>query len=318
MSMLASIDVAGAAQRLAGRIHATPLMTSRTLDALSGCRLYFKCENLQRGGSFKIRGALNAALQTAGVAPLVTHSSGNHGAALALAGQELNRAVTVVVPRAAPAIKIANIERFGARIVLCGPTIEDREAAVEKLLSAGGIYIPPYNHQQVIAGQGTLALELVRQQPDIEELWLPVGGGGMASGCVAAVGDRVRVMGAEPLLADDAYESLRTGRLLGARAPQTIADGLRGALGQITFAILRDYNLAIQRVDEEEIVAAQRLLMECLKLVVEPSGAVAFAALLAQRKAKPPTDVERRVGVVISGGNVDLALTSPPSQSLAR
>ena len=310
MSMLSAIDVTGATQRLAGRIHSTPLMTSRTLDALTGCKLYFKCENLQRGGSFKIRGALNAALQTAGVADLVTHSSGNHGAALALAGRELNRPVTVVVPRAAPAIKLANIERYGATIVLCGPTIEDREAAVAKLLSAGGVYIPPYNHQQVIAGQGTLALEVVQQQPDTEELWLPVGGGGMASGCVAAVGERVRVIGGEPLLADDAYESLRTGRLQGARAPRTIADGLRGALGDITFAILRDYDLMIQRVGEEEIVEAQRLLMECLKLVVEPSGAVAFAALLAHCQAQPPTDVERRVGVVISGGNVDLALAS--------
>ena len=324
MDTTKSADVEDAARRLAGRIHRTPVMTSRTLDELAGCKLFFKCENLQRGGSFKIRGALNAALQTPGSEPLVTHSSGNHGAALALAGRELNRAVTVVVPEAAPAIKLANIERYGATVVLCGPTIVDREAAVAKVLAAGGVYISPYNHHQVIAGQGTLALELLAQCiekaqcNELESLWLPVGGGGMASGCVAAVGEQVRVFGAEPLLADDAFESLSTGKLVGARPPQTIADGLRGALGDITFGMLSHYDLQIQRVDEQEIVDAQRLLMQCLKLVVEPSGAVAFAALLAHQRSQAagksdlkratPTNAEHCVGVVISGGNVELAL----------
>lgn len=331
--------IESAVARVSERVHRTPVMTSRVLDALAGCKLFFKCENLQRSGSFKIRGAMNAALQTPRDAALVTQSSGNHGAALALAGRELNRAVTVVVPAASPAIKIANIERYGARVVLCGPTIMDREAAVATVLEQGGVYIPPYNHPHVISGQGTLAHELLQQTGELDELWVPVGGGGMASGCVTAVGTRLQVVGAEPELADDAFESLATGKLLGPRPPRTIADGLRGALGEITFEILRDYKLPIQRVSEATIVAAQKLLMDCLKIVVEPSGAVAFAALLIRNSVNAnsglelptnpeaarvvsnasralqdtqftmPTNAEQRVGIVISGGNLDLALS---------
>ena len=327
MSLPTLATIEEAAHRLAGRVHRTPVMTSRTLDAMAGCQIFFKCENLQRGGSFKIRGALNTALQTPGSAALVTHSSGNHGAALALAGRDLGRPVTVVVPAVSPEVKIANIERYGAKVVLCGPTIGDREAALAKVMEEGGVFIPPYNHHQVIAGQGTLAHELVAQTHHLDELWLPVGGGGMASGCIAAAGNVLQVIGAEPELADDAHQSLATGERQGARAPATIADGLRGALGDITFGILRDYELPIQRVSEEAIVIAQRLLMDCLKVVVEPSGAVAFAALLTHPSAQvpeyskvsgrayeistpTPKAAKRCVGVVISGGNLDLALPS--------
>jgi len=274
-------DVLDARLRLGSDVHKTPIMTSRTLDSLAGAQLFFKCENLQRTGSFKIRGALNAARladetqSVEGNVPLVTHSSGNHGAALALAGRETNREVIVVVPENAPSAKKDNIARYGAQLVFCGPTIADREAALAEVMAAGGHVIPPYNDVRVIGGQGTLALEFMEQISDLDELWVPVGGGGMASGCVLAVGGNVPVRGVEPLLADDAWESLDTGALVGPRPPVSIADGLRGALGDITFGVLADYNLAISRVTEEQI-----------------------------EKTTPG----KRLGLVISGGNLDLAV----------
>lgn len=312
MSLPVRADVLAAAQRLAGDVHRTPVLTSTTLDAAAGCALFFKCENMQRTGSFKIRGALNAARTYLAdnpdhAGPLVTHSSGNHGAALALAGREAGLPVIVVVPSNAPEAKKDNIARYGARLVLCGPTIQDREAAVAVELAKGGHLVPPYNDNRVIAGQGTLALEVQEQVADLHELWLPVGGGGMASGCVLAIGEQIAIRGAEPSLADDAWESLTTGVLVGPRPPKTIADGLRGALGDITFDVLRNYGLKIERVDEEQIVAAQRLLMACLKVVVEPSGAVPFAALLAAQR-RGDIASHQRIALVISGGNMDLAV----------
>ena len=304
-------DVALAAHRIADRIHRTPVLTSSALDEVAGRALFFKCENMQRTGSFKIRGALNTALQVAEDADvsgltLVTHSSGNHGAALALAGRIVGIEVVVVVPENAPAAKKANIARYGARLIECGPTLADREGAVQELIEQGGHYVSPYNDNRVIAGQGTLALEVLEQTDDLQELWVPVGGGGMASGCVLGAGREVRVRGAEPELADDAFHSLATGVLQGPRPPATIADGLRGALGDITFPVLQGYSLAITRVSEAEIVQAQRLLMNCLKVVVEPSGAVGLAAVL---KLAGNSDLGERVGIVISGGNLDLRLS---------
>ncbi len=302
-------DVHAAQVRLGEDVHKTPVLSSRTLDSMVGASVFFKCENLQRTGSFKIRGALNAARafveSTGGEASdevLVTHSSGNHGAALALAGQEVGRKVIVVVPENAPAAKKANIARYGAELVLCGPTIADREATLAGVVRNGGHVVPPYNDPRVIGGQGTLALEFAEQIPDLDELWVPVGGGGMASGSVLAVGQKIQVRGVEPELADDAWESLDTGVLVGPRPPNTIADGLRGSLGDLTFALLRNYQLPISRVSEAQISEAQRLLMMCLKLVVEPSGAVPFAALLRKK-----TTPGKRLGLVISGGNLDLS-----------
>ena len=302
-----------ARERLGRDVHKTPVLRSRTLNKLVGAELYFKCENLQRTGSFKIRGALNAARSfvedvnrdtanaDTALEPLVTHSSGNHGAALALAGKEVGREVIVVVPETAPEAKKANILRYGAKVVLCGPTIRDREQALDEVIRGGGHVVSPYNDVRVIGGQGTLALEFEEQVPELDELWVPVGGGGMASGSVLAVGNRIRVNGVEPELADDAWESLTSGVLVGPRPPVTIADGLRGALGDITFAVLQNYDLAVHRVSEARILEAQHLLMSCLKVVVEPSGAVPFAALLEEK-----TTPGKRLGLVISGGNLDL------------
>ena len=305
-------DVRRARGTLGDGVHLTPVFTSKTLNEMVGAELYFKCENMQRTGSFKIRGALNAARSYVSQAsgkdisePLVTHSSGNHGAALALAGQEVGRKVIVVVPESAPEFKKTNIARYGAQLVFCGPTIADRERALAEVMAEGGHVVPPYNDARVISGQGTIALELMQQVKEqygeeLDELWVPIGGGGMASGCVLAAGDSLKVQGVEPELADDAWESLTTGVLVGPRPPETVADGLRGALGDLTFSILRRYGLTVHRVTEAEIVDAQRLLMHCLKVVVEPSGAVPFAGVL--KKTTPG----KRLGLVISGGNLDL------------
>lgn len=302
-------DVLAARERLDGRVHQTPVYTSRSLDALVGCSIVFKCENLQRSGSFKARGALNTLLQLdadelrLGVA---THSSGNHGAALAMAAQDLGIAATIVVPANAPATKRSAIAAYGAQIVECGPTLAEREAALaEVVVATGAIFVAPYNDSRVIAGQGTTALELIESHPAVEQIWVPVGGGGLASGCVlVAQNTGVRVVASEPELADDAFRSLASGELQPALPPRTIADGLRTALGPLNFEILRDYALTIHRVSEAEISAAQKLLMQRLKLVVEPSAAVPFAGLLNVSRLQQLD--ARCVGVILTGGNTQL------------
>lgn len=302
-------DVLAARERLNGRVHQTPVYTSRSLDALVGCSIVFKCENLQRSGSFKARGALNTLLQLdadelrLGVA---THSSGNHGAALAMAAQDLGIAATIVVPANAPATKRSAIAAYGAQIVECGPTLAEREAALaEVVVATGAIFVAPYNDSRVIAGQGTTALELIESHPAVEQIWVPVGGGGLASGCVlVAQNTGVRVVASEPELADDAFRSLASGELQPALPPRTIADGLRTALGPLNFEILRDYALTIHRVSEAEISAAQKLLMQRLKLVVEPSAAVPFAGLLNVSRLQQLD--ARCVGVILTGGNTQL------------
>ena len=299
-------DVVRAARRIAAYVHRTPVATSERLNELAGAELFFKCENLQKTGAFKIRGATNAVLRlTAAERRLgvATHSSGNHGAALANAARQVGASAWIVVPETATTIKRANIERYGGQIVECGPTLVDREAKLEEVLAdTGATCIPPYDHDDVIAGQGTLGLELVDQAEELDSIWLPVGGGGMAAGVVAAVGATgVQVCGAEPALADDAAESLARGELLGPRPPKTMADGLRTGLGRRNFERLLAYGLPITLVDEAAIDSAMRLLWAWLKLVVEPSGAVAFAAVL---RAHP----QGRIGIVLSGGNVELEL----------
>lgn len=302
-------DVLAARERLDGRVHQTPVYTSRSLDALVGCSIVFKCENLQRSGSFKARGALNTLLQLdadelrLGV---TTHSSGNHGAALAMAAQDLGIAATIVVPANAPATKRSAIAAYGAQIVECGPTLAEREAALAEVVAAtGAIFVAPYNDSRVIAGQGTTALELIESHPAVEQIWVPVGGGGLASGCVlVAQNTGVRVVASEPELADDAFRSLASGELQPALPPRTIADGLRTALGPLNFEILRDYALTIHRVSEAEISAAQKLLMQRLKLVVEPSAAVPFAGLLNVSRLQQLD--ARCVGVILTGGNTQL------------
>ncbi|MGE0625391.1 MAG: threonine/serine dehydratase [Pseudomonadales bacterium] len=301
-------SVEAAAERLAGRVLETPVIHRESFSRWLGCEVHFKCETFQRTGSFKFRGATHAVGQLgpdALDAGVTTHSSGNHGAALALAARDAGLPARIVVPRGANPLKRAAIEAYGGRIVECGETLAEREAALARVCQeTGAIFVPPYDDAHIIAGQGTAALELARSVPGLDEVWVPVGGGGLASGTLLALaGESVRVIGVEPELADDAYWSLERGEIQPQRPPRTIADGLRTALGTLPFALFRQHHLTIRTVTEAEIVAAQRLLWQRLKLVVELSGAVPLAGLLRALAAEPARYSKVRVGVILSGGN---------------
>ncbi len=302
-----------AAVRLVGRVRRTPVWNSEEFDRRVGRRVWFKCENLQRGGAFKIRGALNAALQIqrpvgAGPRRLITHSSGNHGAALALAARDLGFECVVVMPVNSAAPKLDAVKAAGARVVSCAPGIAAREAALQQLQKESPAdVVHPYDDARVIAGQGTAALELLQEHPDLALLLAPIGGGGLIGGTALAArglrGASCKVFAAEPLAADDAARSFRSGRREESGTPDTIADGLRGALGVRNFALLLSHVEDVLTVTESDIIAAMRILLQDLKLLVEPSAAVPVAALLACGASLPPGDV----GIILSGGNVDLA-----------
>lgn len=303
--------VRDAAARIAGFVHRTPVMTCSTLDRLAGRTLYFKCENLQKIGAFKFRGATNAVRQLSDAAAargVVTHSSGNHAQALALAARMRGIAAYIVMPSTAPAVKKAAVEGYGGIVTECEPTLDARERTAAAIVErTGAVLIPPFDHPDVIAGQGTAALELLDEVPDLDAIVAPVGGGGLLSGCcIAARGLRstIQVVGAEPLGADDAARSKAAGTFIPQTAPNTIADGLLTSLGTLTWPIIRDQVERIVTVTEEQIRAAMRLVWERMKLVVEPSGAVGAAAVLTDEfRALPGL---RKVGVVFSGGNVNL------------
>lgn len=302
-------DIRAAHARIRPFIHRTPIMTSASLDELAGARLYFKCENFQRIGAFKARGAHNAILsltEAEACRGVVTHSSGNHGAAVALAARNRGIPAYVVIPRTAPQVKRAAVTRLGAAVTLCEPTLESREAEARRLIAeTGASFVHPYDDLRVIAGQGTSALEMLEDQPQLEALICPVGGGGQLAGiAVAAKGLRpdILVAGAEPAQADDASRSFRAGRIVPAGNPQTIADGLRSSLGEASFALIRAHVDEILTASEEAIIEAMRLVFERLKIVIEPSAAVPLAVLLD--RASPFRG--RRIGVILSGGNVDL------------
>ena len=304
--------VRAAAERIHGHAHVTPVLTSAALDTLAGCSLFFKCEHLQRVGAFKFRGAMNAVARLSDDAlqrGVVTHSSGNHAQALALAARLRGAPAFIVMPRTAPAIKRAAVEGYGGRVVLCEPTLADREATAARVQAeTGATLVPPFNHPDVIAGQGTVALELLKQVPDLDTIVVAVGGGGLISGIALALREaapHVRVIGAEPALADDAAASKAAGALQPARPPQSIADGLLTSLGPLTWPVVRDVVERIIVVDEGSIVASMRLVFERMKQVIEPSAAVPLAAVLAPTFAAEVGG--RRVGVVLCGGNVDLA-----------
>jgi len=298
-----------AAERLRPWVHTTPVLTSRTLDARCGGSVFLKCENFQKVGAFKFRGAMNALLQldAAGRASgVVTHSSGNHGQALASAGQTLGVPVCVVMPRTAPAVKRAAVEGYGARVVPCEPTLTAREAAVtEQIERYGLVLIHPFDDWQVIAGQGTAAWELMEQAGPLDLVVTPVGGGGLASGTALAVKGRsplTRVLGAEPLAADDARRSLDSGRVEPSNDPRTVSDGLRTSIGLKTLAVLQRHLDGIVTATDVETLDAMRFVWERLKIVIEPSSAVPVAPILGGS-----LDVRGlRVGVILSGGNVDL------------
>jgi threonine dehydratase len=303
--------VRAAAARIAGIVHRTPVLTCETLDKLAGRRIYFKCENLQKVGAFKYRGATNAVRNLSdaeAVRGVVTHSSGNHAQALALAARVRGIPAYIVMPKNAPAVKKAAVEGYGGIVTLCEPTLAAREETAAALVAkTGATLIPPFDHADVIAGQGTAALELLEDVPDLDAVVTPVGGGGLLAGCcVAAKGIKpaIRVFGAEPLGADDAARSKAKGEWVPQTGPNTIADGLLTSTGQMTWPIIRDLVERIFTVTEDQIRAAMRLVWERMKLIVEPSGAVGAAVVLSD-EFKGLVGVNK-VGVVFSGGNVSL------------
>ena len=304
---LAAIRAAHA--RIRPHVHRTPVLTSRSLDAAAESTLFFKCENLQKVGAFKARGACNAVFsldEAEARRGVITHSSGNHGAAVAWAAARRGIRAWVVMPENSAQVKKAAVQGLGATVRFCAPTLEARDttcAAVQA--ETGALLVHPYDDWRVIAGQGTAALELLEQVPDLDAVITPVGGGGLLSGTAIAsqgIKPSIRIYGAEPAGADDAWRSLQSGHIVPQTDPRTIADGLRSSLGVRTFAVLSTCVDAIGTASEDAIVRAMRLSWDKLKLVIEPSSAVPLAALL-ERKL-PVAGL--RVGIIVSGGNVDL------------
>ena len=303
-------DLRAAAERIASHAHRTPVLTCASLDERAGARLFFKCENLQKAGAFKFRGACNAvfSLSDSALRPgLVTHSSGNHGAALALAASRRSARATVVMPHDSSAVKKSAVRHYGAEIVECEPNDASRRETLERLIEERGMtFVAPYDDERIICGQGTAALELLEQAPGLDVVLAPVGGGGLLSGTAIAVSENgagASVVGVEPSVADDTRRSFEAGRILRPEAKSsTIADGLRTGVGEITFPIIRERVERIVTVGEESIVAAMRSAWERMKLVIEPSAAVPLAAVLEGGL----TLRGKRAGIILSGGNVDL------------
>ena len=298
-----------AASRIAPFAHRTPVMTCDSLDRMTGARLSFKCENFQKIGAFKFRGALNAVLSLepkAAEKGVVTHSSGNHAQALALAARLKGMNATIVMPENAPTVKIAAVRGYGAEVILCQPTLEAREAGVQEVIQrTGAELIHPYDDVRVIAGQATCALEFLQQVPDMDFIVAPVGGGGLLSGTALSThftSARTRVIAAEPELADDASQSFQTKTFVPAGPPRTIADGLLTSLGEITFPLILEHVHDIVTVSEQNIITAMRNIWERMKIVVEPSGAVPLGGVMEHAERFK----NQHVGIILSGGNVDL------------
>ena len=307
-------SIRAARRRIEPFAHRTPVVTSATLDAIAGRALHFKCELLQRTGSFKFRGATNAVRlldDEAAARGVVTHSSGNHAQALALAARMRGIPAHVVMPSNSAEVKKAAVRGYGGRIIECEPTLEARESTAARVIAeTGATMIPPYNHPDVMAGQGTIALELLDECPQLDAIVVPLGGGGLISGiaiAAKALKPSIRIIGAEPELAGDAAASKREGSIQPPMKPVTIADGLRTALGPLTFPVVRDLVDEVVLVSEDDIAAHMRLVWERMKLTIEPSAAVGVAvACSAWMRERHNADL-REVGVVLCGGNVDLA-----------
>jgi threonine dehydratase len=298
-----------AAARIRPYTHITPVMSSKSINKMLGAELFFKCENLQKAGAFKSRGACNAVFSLDvdqlkhGVC---THSSGNHAQALARAAALRNTKAYIVMPETSPDVKVAGVRGYGGEIAFCKPTLKAREDTLQEVMKqSGALEIHPYNNYRIIAGQATAALELLEEIEKIDIVMAPVGGGGLMSGTALATkyfASGTKVIGTEPEMADDAYRSFNEGKLIPSVNPQTIADGLLTSLGSLTFPIITEYVDEIATVSEEGIVRAMRLIWERMKIIVEPSSAVPLAAILENK-----IEVEgQRIGIILSGGNIDL------------
>lgn len=302
-------DLLKSQERIKSFIHRTPILTSQQLNCISGASVFFKCENFQRMGAFKMRGAANAVLslseaeQQRGV---VTHSSGNFAQAVALSAKNINVPAYIVMPSTAPEVKKAAVEGYGGKITICPPTIEDRQANADRISQEkGATLLHPSNQIEVILGNATAAMELLEDHPDLDYIFTPVGGGGLVAGAGLAAhffGTDCKVIGGEPMEADDAFRSMQSGQIEKNDSANTVADGLRTELGDVNFPIIQQYVDRIIRVEEEEIIAAMRLIWERVKIIIEPSCAVPFAALLRDKEQF----ADKKIGIILSGGNVDL------------
>lgn len=298
-----------AANRIAPYIHRTPVLSSEAINHIAGCEVHFKCENFQKVGAFKMRGAANAVmsltneLASRGVA---THSSGNHAAALAKAAAARGIKAYIVMPRTAPNIKKKAVAGYGGEIVECEPTLQAREETLQQIVnSTGATFIAPYNDDDVITGQATCAMELLEQAPGLDIVMAPVGGGGLLSGTALSthyISPQTIVIGAEPEGADDALRSMQSGQIVPMIGPKTIADGLMTSLGEKTFPIIQEHVSQIITVSDTEIVKAMRMIWERMKIIIEPSCAVPFAAVLKEKSIFQG----KKVGIILTGGNVDL------------
>lgn len=302
-------DIRAAAERISPHAHKTPVLRSTWFNRQTGADLYFKCENFQKVGAFKFRGACNAILnlpEEEGKKGIVTHSSGNHAQAVALASIMAGYPATIVMPENAPKVKVNAVREYGADIIFCESTIDSREETARDIIQkTGATFIHPYNHPDVIAGQGTCAMELLNEIPDLDMILAPIGGGGLMSGTLIAaktVRPDITVTGAEPKLADDAWRSLKSGKIEPVLRTDTIADGLRTSLGSLTFSIIQSHIDDIVTVPEESIIRDMRHVWERLKIIIEPSCAVPVSAIMDGK-----VDVEgKKAGIIITGGNVDL------------
>ena len=308
--MLSFKEIQDAHTRIQPFIHRTPVLTNSSLNEMTGADLYFKCENFQKVGAFKIRGATNTVLQLSenelsrGV---VTASSGNHGAALAMAVSKLGGKTKVVMPNNTPKIKVNNVERNGGKIIWCEPNQSSREKTLKTVLEeSGGVLVHPYNNERIIAGQGTAAKELLEDYPDLDCIVSPVSGGGLLSGSIISAKSLnfdIQVFGAEPKEADDAFRSLKMGDIQSNETTNTICDGLRAQIGSITFPIIQEKVDRIITVSEKEIIESMKLIWERMKIIVEPSSTITLGAVLNEKELFNG----KKVGLILSGGNVDLS-----------
>ena len=302
-------DIEKSHQRISPYIHRTPIFTSQMINNITGSRLYFKCENFQKMGAFKMRGATNAIMQLSKEQKqkgVVTHSSGNFAQALALSAKKLGIKAYIVMPKNSPAVKKKAVREYGGIITECEPTLEAREITAKKIQdNTGATFVHPFNDFNVVLGNASVGKELLEEQPDLDVIIVPVGGGGLISGVALSAlsfSDHCQVIGAEPFNVDDAYRSLQSGKIEHNLTTETIADGLKTTLGDITFNIIMNHVQKIIRVTEDEIVAAMQLIWERMKIIVEPSSAVTLAAVLKSKSEF----ANKNVGLVLSGGNVDL------------
>ena len=302
-------DIEKAHQRISDHIHNTPILTSDSLDNELGSNLFFKCENFQKTGSFKIRGATNSILQlndTEIKNGIITTSSGNHGAAVAFIADKIGTSSKIIMPNNTPKNKIENVQRYGGEIFYCEPNIKSREDTLEKMIQkSGGSIIHPYNDEKIIAGQGTAAKELIEKVPDLDAIICPVSGGGLLSGTLLAAKNLkpgIKVFGAEPENADDTYRSILNNKIMSNETTDTIADGLRAQVGTVTFPIIKENVDKILLVSEEMINSSMYMIWQRLKIIIEPSCSIVLAALMLNSNKF----LNKKVGLILTGGNYDL------------